>query len=1137
MFERLKKKNEKGGVKMKGSWTKTVSILLLIVMVTTMSNGVFAYDKFFENASAGYESSNYTALVTLPSKKASSNNLSLDGTQSNWAEAELVDAYIYGLTYPDVMEKFKQPITREEFCTIVVKLYERLTGKTAEVGKDPFDDTDNSEILKAYNLHIVNGTAKDKFSPSNNITRQEISVMIYRALDVSIASLDKSEPEDFPFTDAKKIASWAKDAMKFVYKNQIMKGTGNNEISPLNNTTREQAIVLLKRTFEKYSGAEEIKATIPVQLGNLPMTDEHEKFTKIEPGQNLAFLDYDERIELFVATTEEKPPSLPTISTTNDSSSKTDELVISSLQPITPIKTSDPSIEQTNDLLKLQLIDNKPIYTQGSYSAFIDANGNKERWFAYRLNNASGAKKVIWQVSKSPFNGFTENWKNPIGLVGSGEVTASKGEFQIDFGNLKINSSRGLSYNIKPIINLKSSYKPIPQKQSVYYVRAVPVDSAGKVIGEPGEGVAVVYGEKFPVSDPKSAIQPSFELWTPFGIGYGYQIDHVPFDPPSHNPTASVDPRSNNPRLFHFHELDDAYKQIVIQVSTKPFLTNGGGWPETPNLIYEETYNLPTTTFADAGSIAYFDDDQYPATVPLIFTQFGKPASEMKEGDYIKYYVRGVALKDSIEPGQYDVIYSDTVTTEYGYAAPIHWYSDSPYTNTEKLQVTTPGLKIKSYTPVKWQDSDYMHHYYVFKEPTADEITSKWKNTNTGETLYPYRYPYMSYYKTLGINSKAEYEAEIIPRVLPKYATVFFPEPDDDDKAWYEQLFDGIVDFFTDLWKAVETVVNQVSAAYTNLKSGLILFVADLCPVESLKGAFKTALEGLVNYGLMSVGIPPTLPNFDDLTEMSVDYLAEVALTEAGIPPNDITKEVLKEVAEGIKNEIEKAVHYADANPINANFLKLDPEYLYRPAYVDVEIYNNTAVPSVAGSFNIHVTFEMDYYDQTSTPYDGGVGLVVETNYAAGSAPAIQAESEYREHFWHGLNGNTLDYAYKGDKAIYDVLYPRIGVKAPALSEGESSVVRVYLDPFPTFPHHLSFTRYPEGEYVRKIDFENMYFNNGGKEFTHFTISGQFPTSKEYLIDQGILYLDSETEYIFTTNYSQSAYEKVQKPVNSSWSN
>lgn len=1119
---------------MKRIWVKPISLMLLVVMLITITTSAFTYDRSTENVSPGNKPTDYKALIVsseelpLLGKTGSLPSLVLDGTQSSWAEAELKKAYEYGLTYPDITNNFKKTITREEFCTIAVKLYEKLTGKTADVGTNPFVDTNNPEILKAYTLKIVNGTTKDKFSPSNNITRQEICVMIFRALNVSLASLDKSPPAKFPFVDTKKIDSWAIDAMKFAYKNEIMKGTGNNEISPLNNTTREQAIVLLKRTYVKYSGAEEsnapiltptvnsplingleeVKATIPILTVIPPLANELEKFKKIESGRNLAFLEYDERLELFVSTEEYKPSSLPNHSPSNGG------------------LTIAPSI-----LPDLQLVNNDSFYTNSTFSAFIDKAGNTKRWFAYKLNNAPGASKIVWQVSKSPFSGFSDNWKTPIGLTGSGEVEASKGEFQIDFANLKVSVSNTLFYKLNLPLSLTSSYKPIPQKMCTYYVRAVPVDSVGNAIGEPGEGIEVIYGERIVAGNPASAVKPGFELWTPGIMGYCYKVDNAPTNLPHKTLDTSVDSRSNVCRLFHFHGLDDAYTQIVLQVSTDPFPALGGGWPETPDLIYEKSYSLPTTTYADANEGAYIDD-MFPATVPVVFSEFGKPASEIKEGDYTKYYVRGAALKQSIEPGKYDIIYSDTITVNYGYSPPIKWYNDSPYDKTQKLSVSKPNIRMKNYTPVKWQNPDYMHHYYVFKTPTADEITCKWKNTVTGEVLYPYNTVYQIYYDALGIHSKADYQTKMIPKVLQIGTKVYIPPPKEEDKAWYEELFDGIVGFFEDLWKAIQAIVNQVSASYNNLKAGLINFVADLCPIESLKGAFKLALEGLVNYGLMCVGIPPALPNFDDLSEMSMDYFAEIALTEAGVPSNEITQGLVAEVAEGISTEIEKATNHEDYNPINSAFLKLDPDYLYLPAYVDVEIFNSTNVPSIAGSFSINVTFEMDYYNQLDPKY--GLDLVVETNYIPGSAAALQAYADYSNHFRKGLNGNTVDYAHSGDIAVYDVFKPKVGVKVPILSPGESRSVRIYLEPF---PKNSSFTRYPEGEGVRAIDFENMYFYNGDKKFTLFTLSGQFPSAEEYLMEQGdMIYLDPKTEYFFTDEHKTNAYDKIQQPVNSVWS-
>ena len=181
--------------------------------------------------------------------------LVLDGTQDVWAEPELREANEFGLTYPAIMGNYKAAITREEFCTIVVKLYEALTGEAAApVSPNPFTDTSNPEILKANNLRIVFGTAADRFTPHDNITRQEICVMIFRALEVAIPGLDRSESAAFSFSDADQIANWAYSAMRFCNKNEIMLGTSTTTISPLDNTTREQAIALLKRTFVAYAG-------------------------------------------------------------------------------------------------------------------------------------------------------------------------------------------------------------------------------------------------------------------------------------------------------------------------------------------------------------------------------------------------------------------------------------------------------------------------------------------------------------------------------------------------------------------------------------------------------------------------------------------------------------------------------------------------------------------------------------------------------------------------------------------------------------------------------------------------------------------------------------------------------------------
>jgi len=195
-----------------------------------------------------------TASVVTPGTPPgdTGGELEFDGTQSGWAETELTQAHASGLTYSGVTTDFQRKITREEFSTIAVKLYEKLSGNTAAPGANPFVDTDNPDILKAYALGIVRGVSATQFAPANNITRQEMCVMIYRALQAAGENTAPSPGGTFPFGDASQIATWAINEVRFCYANGIMKGTSPTTISPLVNTPREQAIVLIFRTYEAF---------------------------------------------------------------------------------------------------------------------------------------------------------------------------------------------------------------------------------------------------------------------------------------------------------------------------------------------------------------------------------------------------------------------------------------------------------------------------------------------------------------------------------------------------------------------------------------------------------------------------------------------------------------------------------------------------------------------------------------------------------------------------------------------------------------------------------------------------------------------------------------------------------------------
>jgi hypothetical protein len=362
-------------------------------------------------------------------------------------------------------------------------------------------------------------------------------------------------------------------------------------------------------------------------------------------------------------------------------------------------------------------------------------------------------------------------------------------------------------------------------------------------------------------------------------------------------------------------------------------------------------------------------------------------------GDCRKYYVRGIALKSTDEPGAMEAAYSQQITVNYFKREPITVIVPK----VEYVDAALPQVRIKSYTPAQWETRDYMQHYRVYRAPQWNEINCKWVNTLTGAELYPYLF-YMDDYTT------AEYESTIIPKVLPVGAEVYFPPPKQKDQAWYEELWDMVCSFFEDLWKAVSAIYNAAQSAYNGLKAGIINGLVSLCPIESLRNEFKAALEFMANTGLMAIGLPPSLPNMDALMEQGVDYLAGVVLTEAGIPPNDITDAMVNEIADGLKNEIEKSGNRPDSNPIDSPFLELNPRKIYRPAYIELEVKNpSTKAATVAGSIDLNVTFEIDGNNVT------GLGLQFPSNHVPGSTAAMGDYARYSKHFVYGLNGGRED--------------------------------------------------------------------------------------------------------------------------------
>lgn len=249
------------GVWWLASETRTISV------PTTYDNGkVVEVDKAYIQLRVCYSydgGANVGALKSEWSNVISVNTPAWSNAHE-WATAELQAADEAGLI-PDILKgaDMTKPINREEFAELSVRLYEKTTNKSAAAASpNPFTDTANQQILKAFKLGITNGTSATNFSPKVLINREQCAAMLFRAIKAIApnGNYSISDVKDFP--DQKFISSWASEATKYMFKIGIIKGDSAGNFMPKATTTvqqasgygmatREAAILMTVRTYDK----------------------------------------------------------------------------------------------------------------------------------------------------------------------------------------------------------------------------------------------------------------------------------------------------------------------------------------------------------------------------------------------------------------------------------------------------------------------------------------------------------------------------------------------------------------------------------------------------------------------------------------------------------------------------------------------------------------------------------------------------------------------------------------------------------------------------------------------------------------------------------------------------------------------
>lgn len=194
-----------------------------------------------------------SVYIYSPFSNIISHNMPAWSEASTWATGELKKADDMGLI-PDMLRgaDMRKPITRREFAAVSVKLYEKLSGTTATpVATNPFKDTNDIEVLKAYNVGVTDGVSSDRFDPDKILNREQAATMLTRVFKKAFVK-DWSLKEDSKFTfnftmppkftDDIKISDWAKPSVYFMATHEIIKGIDSkNNFGPRAITSAEQA--------------------------------------------------------------------------------------------------------------------------------------------------------------------------------------------------------------------------------------------------------------------------------------------------------------------------------------------------------------------------------------------------------------------------------------------------------------------------------------------------------------------------------------------------------------------------------------------------------------------------------------------------------------------------------------------------------------------------------------------------------------------------------------------------------------------------------------------------------------------------------------------------------------------------------
>ncbi|GIO84852.1 hypothetical protein J25TS5_17840 [Paenibacillus faecis] len=179
------------------------------------------------------------------------NHRSFSDLNGHWArlDVEMMANKLIVMGTDDGRFEPEQSVTRAELAAMLVRMLGLVSASETAAFRDISGKWYEADIRAAFRAGLVQGDENGDFRPDAAVSRQEMFVMISRAMETAGFAHSSAERFD-PYADHATISGWAAPAVESLTEAGLLKGDPSNLVKPLQTATRAEAAAIFARWLQ-----------------------------------------------------------------------------------------------------------------------------------------------------------------------------------------------------------------------------------------------------------------------------------------------------------------------------------------------------------------------------------------------------------------------------------------------------------------------------------------------------------------------------------------------------------------------------------------------------------------------------------------------------------------------------------------------------------------------------------------------------------------------------------------------------------------------------------------------------------------------------------------------------------------------